>query len=114
MNFRNIWHRLIYTFLEDAGLAASTAEAMACGLPVIITEFGDNRKWVEDDVNGFVVPLKDLKTLAEKIIYLFENEDVRMEFGMTNKKIIEERNNYYKEMEKMENIYIELIERYKT
>ena len=104
----------VSTSLSDAGIAASTAEAMACGLPVVITDFGDNRNWVEDGVNGFIVPLKDPKTLAEKIIYLLKNEGVRMKFGMRNRKIIEERNNYYKEMEKMENIYIELIERYKS
>jgi glycosyltransferase involved in cell wall biosynthesis len=87
---------------------------MACGLPVVITDFGDNRKWVEDGVSGFIVPLKDPESLAEKIIYLLKNEDVRKEFGTRNRKIIEERNNYYKEMEKMENIYIELIKRYKS
>lgn len=104
----------VSTSLSDAGLAASTAEAMACELPVLITDFGDNRKWVEDGVNGFIIPLKDPEALAEKIIYLLKNPDVRMKFGKTNRKIIEERNNYYKEMEKMESIYIELIKRYKT
>ena len=103
----------VSTSLSDAGIAASTAEAMACSLPVVITDFGDNKKWVEEGVNGFIVPLKDPKSLAERIIYLLKNEGVRMKFGMRNRKIIEERNNYYKEMEKMESIYIELIERYK-
>jgi glycosyltransferase involved in cell wall biosynthesis len=104
----------VSTSLSDAGIAASTAEAMACGLPVVITDFGDNRKWVEDGVNGFIVPLKDPKSLAERIIYLLKNPDIRKEFGMRNRKIINERNNYYKEMEKMENIYIDLVERYKS
>jgi glycosyltransferase involved in cell wall biosynthesis len=104
----------VSTSLSDAGIAASTAEAMACGLPVVITDFGDNRNWVEDGVSGFIVPLKDPKTLAERINYLLENEDIRKEFGMRNRKIIEDRNNYYKEMEKMESIYIELVERYKS
>ena len=103
----------VSTSLSDAGLAASTAEAMACGLPAVITDFGDNSKWVEDGVSGFIVPLKDPKALAEKIIYLLKNKDSRMEFGVKNRKIIEERNNYYKEMEKMEDIYEELIARYK-
>ncbi|VUT27998.1 MAG: Trehalose synthase [Candidatus Syntrophoarchaeum sp. GoM_oil] len=103
----------VSTSLSDAGLAASTAEAMACGLPVVITDFGDNRKWVEDGVNGFTVPLKDPKSLAEKIIYLLKNPALRSEFGKRNRRIIEERNNYYKEMEKMERIYTELVERYK-
>lgn len=104
----------VSTSLSDAGLAASTAEAMACGLPVIITDFGDNRKWVEYGVSGFIVPLKDPEALAEKIIYLVKNKNVRMKFGKRGRKIIEERNNYYKEMEKMENIYKALVERYKS
>lgn len=102
----------VSTSLSDAGIAASTAEAMACGLPVIVTDVADNKKWVEDGVNGFVVPIKDPKYLAEKIIYLLLNENLRKKFGKINRKIIEERNNYYKEMGKMEDIYKELVRRY--
>lgn len=104
----------VSTSLSDAGLAASTCEAMACELPVVITDFGDNRKWVKDGVNGFIVPLKDPQSLAEKIIYLLKNIDDRKEFGNRNREIIENDYNYSKEMEKMETIYIELIERYRT
>jgi glycosyltransferase involved in cell wall biosynthesis len=103
----------VSTALSDAGLSACTAEAMACGLPVIITDVADNKKWVEDGVNGFIVPIKDPKSLAERIIYLLKNEHVRMKFGKISRKIIEERNDYYKEMGKMESIYEELAERYR-
>ncbi len=99
----------VSTSLSDAGIAASTAEAMACGLPVIVTDVADNKKWIDNGVNGFVVPVKDPKSLAEKIIHLLQNEDIRKKFGKLNRKIIEERNDYYKEMKKMENIYKELI-----
>jgi len=102
----------VSTALSDAGIAASTAEAMACEMPVVITDVADNKKWVEDGVNGFLVPIKDPKVLAEKIIYLLRNEDVRKQFGKINRQIIEERNNYYREMEKMEDIYKELIRRH--
>jgi len=102
----------VSTSLSDAGIAASTAEAMACGLPVIVTDVADNKKWIDNGVNGFVVPVKDPKSLAEKIIYLLQNEDIRKKFGKINRKIIEERNNYYKEMKKMEDIYKELIRRH--
>jgi len=102
----------VSTSLSDAGIAASTAEAMACGLPVVITDVADNKKWVEDGVNGFLIPIKDTKSLAEKIIYLLRNEDVRKRFGKINRETIQERNNYYKEMEKMEDIYKKLIRRY--
>ncbi len=101
----------VSTSLSDAGLAASTAEAMACGLPVVITDSGENRKWITDGDGGFIIPLKDPKTLAERVIYLLKHKDIRRQFGILNRKIIKERNDYYKEMDKMENVYKELIEK---
>ena len=103
----------VSTALSDAGIAASTAEAMACGLPVIITDFGDNRKWVEDGVNGFLIPLRAPEVLASRIIHLLKHEDDRKKFGQANRQIIEERNNWAKEMEKMGHLYQELIEKWK-
>lgn len=95
----------ISTALSDSGLSMSTAEAMACGLPVIISDSSDNKLWIKDFKNGFVVPLKNPEALAEKIIYLLKNNKERNIFGKNNRKIIEEKNNYRKEMEKMEKIY---------
>lgn len=95
----------VSTSLSDAGLAASTAEAMACGLPVIITDFGDNDRWVQDGVNGFLFPCKNYELLAEKIIYLIENKEIRLKFGLINQNIIEKRLNHRIEMTKMENLY---------
>jgi glycosyltransferase involved in cell wall biosynthesis len=101
----------VSTSLSDGGIAASTAEAMACGLPVIITNSGDNKRWVQDNKNGFIIPIKNPKILAEKTIYLLKNENLGREFGNRNRKIIEEKNDYCKEMAKMENIYYELIKK---
>lgn len=94
--------------LSESGLAASTAEAMACELPIINTDTGDIKLWIKDGKGGFVVPTKAPEILAKKIIYLLKNDRANIEFGKINRKIIEHRNNYYKEMEKMEKIYQEL------
>ena len=99
----------VSTSLSDAGIAASTAEAMTCGLPVVITDTGENRKWVKNGENGFIIPIKNPEILAEKIIYLLKNEDISKKFGERNRKIIEERNDYCKEMAKMEEIYYSLL-----
>lgn len=104
-NYFNIADVYVSTSLSDSGLAASTAEAMACGLPVIITDFCDNKKWVKNGENGFVVPLSNSEILAEKIVFLLKNRPLRKLFGECNVKIIEEKNNYYKEMKKMEELY---------
>ena len=99
----------VSTSLSDAGIAASTAEAMACGLPVVITTTGENEKWVKDGEGGCLIPIKNPGTLAQKLIYLMKNENLRKEAGLINRKTIEEKNNYYEEMGKMEKIYKYLI-----
>ncbi|MCK4730455.1 MAG: glycosyltransferase family 4 protein [Candidatus Aenigmarchaeota archaeon] len=99
----------VSTSLSDGGIAVSTLEAMACELAPVVTDIGDNKKWIKDGENGFIIPIKNPKKLAEKIIYLLENKDIRKKFGEINRKIIKEKQNYYKEMEKMETLYKKLI-----
>ncbi|MDI6735237.1 MAG: glycosyltransferase family 4 protein [bacterium] len=99
----------VSTSLSDAGIAASTAEAMAAGVPVVITNSGENKEWIKDGENGFIVPVKRPEVIAEKIIYLLANEALRRRIGQEGRKTIEEKNNYYREMEKMEKLYRELV-----
>lgn len=95
----------VSTSLSDAGIAASTAEAMACGLPVIVTDSGENKLWIKEGENGFIIPIKSPNALAEKIIFLLKNKDIRIRIGANARKTIEEKNNYYSEMNKMEYLY---------
>lgn len=95
----------VSTALSDGGIAASTAEAMASGLPVVITDVGDNRQWVEDAVNGFLVPLRDPQTLAERVMRLLEARDLRACMGSAGRQVIVNRNNWHKEMLRMEELY---------
>jgi len=98
----------VSTSLSDAGLAASTAEAMASQLPVVITDVADNRNWVKDGEGGFIVPPRNPTVLAERIVYLLKNETTRHNFGAFNRKVMQDRNEYRTQMEKMEHIYKEL------
>jgi glycosyltransferase involved in cell wall biosynthesis len=95
----------VSTSLSDAGLAASTAEAMASGLPVVVTDSGENRVWVADGENGFIVPTQAPEMLAERILDLLRRPDVRARWGRANRQIIVERNDYVREMGRMEEIY---------
>ena len=102
----------VSTSLSDAGLSSSTAEAMACGLPVIVTEDPDNRYWIKNGVNGFIIPTKNPEILAEKIVELINNKKLRQEMGARNRKLIVEKNNYFIEMGKMEKVYNNLIKKH--
>ena len=102
----------VCTSASDAGLASSTAEAMACGLPPLITKFGDNDDWVKNGENGFIFPIGDYKILAEKILYLLNHPEERKIIGNASRKIILERNSYDGEMRKMGEIYNSMVKKY--
>lgn len=99
----------VSTSLSDGGIALSTLEAMACEVAPVVTDVAKNRKWIKDGENGFIIPIKDSKTLAEKIIYLLEHADVKKKFGIESRKVIKEKQNYNKEMSKVEKLYMDLL-----
>lgn len=49
------------------GLPRTILEALACGRPVITTDWTGCREAIEDGVNGLLVPIKDSKALAAKM-----------------------------------------------
>jgi glycosyltransferase involved in cell wall biosynthesis len=71
---------LILPSVED-GFGLVALEAMACGLPVIVTSHCGAADLVQDGVNGFVVPPRDEIAIAEKLDFLAANESIRQEMG---------------------------------
>ena len=101
----------VNTSTSDAGLAASTAEAMAAGLPVITTDIGDNPKWIQHGKTGLLYRARDRKDLAEQIKRLIENPKEAKKYGKHGQRIIQHRNNHKREMEKMEAEYLDRVEK---
>lgn len=56
----------------------SIVEYLASGLPVITTDVGGCREIIENGVNGFIVPVSDPETIAERIIELMQNKHVNI------------------------------------
>lgn len=95
----------VSTSLSDAGIAASTAEAMACGIPVVVTRSGENDKWITDGISGVLVPLGDPAALAEQVTRLLSDPAKRRSLGAAGRLVIKTRNDYQLEMAKMERVY---------
>jgi len=62
------------------GSALVTYEALASGLPVITTENAGSV--VRDGVEGFIIPIRDVAALKEKIRTLYENPELCREMGV--------------------------------
>lgn len=67
------------------GFGMVIPQAMACGLPIITTENTGASDLVEDNKNGFVIPIRDVNKLKEKLIYLYENQEKRKKMGQLAK-----------------------------
>lgn len=61
------------------GTSASLLEAMRLGVPSVVTSIPGNMEWVKDGWNGCLVPVKDSKRLADKIVLLLKNEKLRQQ-----------------------------------
>jgi len=91
------------------GTSNSLLEAMACELAPIVTDIPANQPWINDGENGFLFPTRDYKTLASKIIYLLNNEEVRKNFGRRSREIVQKKAEQQTEMKKLEGVYHELV-----
>lgn len=65
----------------EEGLALVQPQAMACGLPVICTAHTGGEDIVRDGKDGFVIPIRDVESLKEKLVYLYENPEKRDKMG---------------------------------
>jgi len=67
------------------GLSLVIPQAMACGLPVICTTNTGGEDIVRDGIDGFIIPIRDVEALKEKLIYLYENPDICKAMGQSAK-----------------------------
>lgn len=73
----------------DDGFGMVVLEAMAAGLPVIVTEHVGARDLITDGVEGFVVPIRDPDAIAEKLQFFYEHPEAVREMGRNARSLAE-------------------------
>ncbi|GFP20495.1 hypothetical protein HKBW3S03_01998, partial [Candidatus Hakubella thermalkaliphila] len=63
------------------GFGSVVLEAMACGLPVIVSQNTGAKDCVRDGLEGFVIPTADVDALCDRINYFYKNRDKVEEMG---------------------------------
>lgn len=90
------------------GLPKSLIEANAIGRPIITCDSVGCRETVIDGYNGYLIPVKDSDTLAEKLDILFSDSSLRKTMGLNARKYAEENFSIDIVVEKHLSIYKEL------
>lgn len=98
---------------DQEGIPNVLKEAMACGIPVISTKHAGIPELIDSGVNGFLVPEKDVKALAEQMITLIKSPELWPEIGLNAREKILKDFNSAKQVQVLENLYRETIQKHK-
>ena len=69
------------------GHSVALLEAMASGLPIVASDIEGNRESVEDGVTGLLFKNGNAESLAEKLITILTNQDLRQTFSINSSEI---------------------------
>lgn len=97
----------VFTSVADA-FGRVLIEAMACAKPAVAFNCGAAPEIVEEKKSGLLVAPKDFEGLAEKIIYLLKNKDIRDNFGLEGRQRVERLFDIKDHAHRIESLYLEL------
>ncbi len=92
------------------GTSVTLLEAMAAGAYPVVSDLPSNREWVTPD-GGTVVPVRDVKSLADAIVSALEDPKRRSSAAVHNREQINQRGRWGVNMKRMESAYRSLAKR---
>jgi len=72
------------------GFPLVSLEAMACGLPIVVSRVCGLPEIVEDGKNGFLVESGNPEQIAEKVLLLLEDDELRERMSRNNKEKVKD------------------------
>lgn len=88
------------------GLPISVLEAMACGLPCIVTNVGGNAEAVQNQATGLVVGDESWEAAADAILYLATNPQRRVEMAAKARQVVSQSFAVEKQMAELTNVIL--------
>lgn len=94
---------------DKEGLPVSILEAQAMKLPVVSTFHSGIPEGVIDGQTAYLVPERDVDTLAAKLVELIENPSLRQEMGERGRRHVDANFNIHYEIAKLERIMNDVV-----
>ncbi|GEM_PF-84841 len=83
----------------------TAVEAMACGAPVVVSDWPGLRVTSDKNKSGLIVKPNDARDLAKKLLFFINDTEKTKQFGQEGRKKVEKEYNWKKICEKIINYY---------
>ena len=107
------WYHMADLYISPShvdGSSVSLMEALACGLPCLVSDIPANKEWVFENENGWLFRDGDADQLAEKILSVINQREKLPEIGRASRRSAEMRADWKKNAEALMNVYRSLGE----
>lgn len=92
------------------GSSVSLMEALACGLPCLVSDIPANREWVTDDLNGWLFKDGEAEILAARILHVYDNRQSLTGIRRAARVTAEEKADWNKNFQKLLSAYERTIQ----
>ena len=106
------WYHMADLYISPShvdGASVTLLEALASGLPCLVSDIPGNKEWIEDGVNGWTFRDGDADDLAEKILLAIKKRREFKRIGELARKTAEERADWMKNFGKLLETYGHVI-----
>ncbi|MBI5945509.1 MAG: glycosyltransferase family 4 protein [Chloroflexi bacterium] len=102
------WYHMADIYVSPShvdGSSVSLMEALACGIPCLVSDIPANKEWVVENENGWLFCDGDADHLAEKILAAISQREKLPEIGRASRRSAEMRADWQKNAEVLMNVY---------
>jgi glycosyltransferase involved in cell wall biosynthesis len=102
------WYHMADLYISPShvdGSSVSLMEALACGLPCLVSDIAANQEWVTEGENGWLFPDDDPIALTGKILAAMDQPGKLPEIGRASRRSAEKRADWKKNSEVLMNTY---------
>ena len=102
------WYHMADLYISPShvdGSSVTLMEALASGLPCLVSDIPGNKEWIEEDVNGWLFSDGDANDLAEKILNAIKNRKSFKKIREAARKTAEEKADWNKNFGKLLETY---------
>jgi len=102
------WYHMADIYISPShvdGSSVSLMEALACGLPCLVSDIPGNREWIVEGGNGWLFRDGDADDLAEKILHAIKSRRSFKKIGESARKTAEQKADWKKNFGKLLEAY---------